>query len=512
MSQHKKSPNDLVCHKWKCQDRFISSGQIILLRKLNKNFFSVSVGCWLIDTWKLPGWFLLSDLRSGIVVLTPLQSASGADQERRMRMSSRSEIQSPGSTPTCVYLHLLVLLPLLAVEATPAISPQSQRGIIFPKETFDDCLLDDVLRTKGTCRRMEECPSALKGWLERRESPKTCYFVRFDHFVCCEPDKELPEITTGVPPTLPTLPTLPTTRNPFIAPLVTRSSLQACYENNNVQQVNERDLTFVVSVVGGKPTRYREFPFMAALGWRSNFDQRIYYRCGGALISNNFVLTAAHCADLGGEPPSQVRLGGDNLTLSEGEDLSIRRVIVHPEYSASTAYNDIALLELETPAKPAFKPTCIWGEKEVANSLVTAIGYGQTSFAGLSSAQLLKVPLKSVSNEECQVHYQVDQLAQGVLGTQMCAGDITGERDTCQGDSGGPLLMQDGPLGYIVGITSLGQGCASGPPSVYTRVSSFIDWIEGIVWPQGFQPTQHTPISTTPNAMSRLDFDLRADT
>ncbi|XP_016937311.3 trypsin-1 [Drosophila suzukii] len=407
-------------------------------------------------------------------------------------MSSRSPI----STSACVYLHILVLLPLLAVRATPAISPQSQRGIVFPKDSFDECHLDDLQGTKGSCRRMEDCPTALKGWLERRESPKTCYFVRFDHFVCCKPEEQP---VTEVPPIL------PPTRNPFIAPLVVRSSLQACYDLNNVKKTNENDLIFLVSVVGGMPTRPREFPFMAALGWRSNFDQRIYYRCGGALISNNFVLTAAHCADLGGEPPSQVRLGGDNLTLAEGEDLPIRRVIVHPEYNANTAYNDIALLELETAAKPELKPTCIWAEKEIANSLVTAIGYGQTSFAGLSSAQLLKVPLKGVSNEECQVHYQVDQLAQGLLGTQMCAGDVSGERDTCQGDSGGPLLMQDGPLGYVVGITSLGQGCASGPPSVYTRVSSFVDWIEGIVW-----PAQQDAVSPKPTEMPGPEFDLRA--
>lgn len=75
----------------------------------------------------------------------------------------------------------------------------------------------------------------------------------------------------------------------------------ACYFYNNLQKVSGNELTFVFSVVGGMPTRYREYPFMAALGWRSNFDDKtIYYRCGGALISEIFVMTAAHCIDFGG--------------------------------------------------------------------------------------------------------------------------------------------------------------------------------------------------------------------
>ncbi|KAH8273393.1 hypothetical protein KR018_008635, partial [Drosophila ironensis] len=398
---------------------------------------------------------------------------------------------------------------ICVVNANPAINPLSQRGIIFPKESFDDCYLDGPPKTKGNCRRMEDCPPAIRKWMEKREPPKTCYFVKSEEFVCCDQEAEVPEITTGVPPTL------PPTASPYTVPQVKRSSLDACFYNNNVKQINENDLVFVVSVVGGMPTRYREYPFMAALGWRSNFDDRtIYYRCGGALISDRFVLTAAHCIDFGGEPPNQVRLGGDNLTLTEGEDLPVRRVIVHPEYDASTDYNDIALLELETPAKPELRPVCLWYETELANSLVTAIGYGQTSFAGLSSAQLLKVPLQRVSNDICQFHYSSEQLNRGLLESQMCAGDDTGERDTCQGDSGGPLLMLNGPLTYAVGITSHGQGCASGPPTVYTRVSSYLDWIEGHVWPNGFQKPGPVPqqqqLSAQLKEPTKPDFDLRA--
>ncbi|XP_017106428.3 trypsin-1-like [Drosophila bipectinata] len=410
-----------------------------------------------------------------------------------------------------MYLLFVVLIQflLLSVKATPAINPLSQRGIIFPKECFDECFTDDSQRTKGNCRRMEECPSAMKKWIEKRESPKTCYFVKFDHFVCCEPETPLPEISTTVPPE-----TLPPTANPYTAaPLIKRRSQEACEIYNRVDPLNENDIALVIQVVGGTATRYREFPFMAALGWRSNFDDKIiYYRCGGALISERFVLTAAHCIDFGGDPPNQVRLGGDNLTLTEGEDLRVRRVILHPEYDSSTDYNDIALLELETPAKSELKPACLWQQPELTNTLVTAIGYGQTKFAGLSSAQLLKVRLQLVSNDICRFHYSSEQLSRGLLDSQMCAGDDSGERDTCQGDSGGPLIMRQGLLSYVVGITSHGQGCASGPPTVYTRVSSFLDWIEGHVWPQGVQrqePQKQNLEGASKAPSTSPQFDLR---
>lgn len=246
----------------------------------------------------------------------------------------------------------------------------------------------------------------------------------------------------------------------------------------------EDSRVFGISIVGGTPTKYREFPYMAALGWPSHFDGSTFYRCGGALISPTFVLTAAHCINFGGQVPTTVRLGGENLTMGMGEDHAIRRVFTHPGYNDSTSYNDIALLELDDSQPSTQQIVCLWPRSVLEINELIAIGYGQIQFAGITSTQLLKVALQHVSKEECQPHYSLDVLSDGLDASQLCAGDMKGLGDTCQGDSGGPLLMQTGPTWYAVGITSLGQGCASGPPSVYTRVSSYIDWIESIVWPK----------------------------
>ncbi|XP_034490197.1 serine protease snake [Drosophila innubila] len=372
-------------------------------------------------------------------------------------------------------LPALLLLLLLAGQAraavaNPAIKPLSQRGIIFPKESFDDCFADEEQLVRGSCKLLEDCPDALKRWKLNNVFPKTCYFVKYDQYVCCEikntNSNNDTEATTLTPKT-----------DDFTE---IRPSEKACEDSK----------VFRFSIVGGTPAKNGEFPYMAALGWPSHFDGSIFYRCGGALISPTFVLTAAHCINFGGQLPTVVRLGGENLTMDMGEDHAIRRVFTHPGYNDTTSYNDIALLELDDSKPSKRQIVCLWPSSVLAVNELTAIGYGQIQFAGLASKQLLKVGLQHVTKEECQPHYQPEQLADGLADSQICAGDMKGVGDTCQGDSGGPIVMESLRTWYAVGITSLGQGCASGPPSVYTRVSSYIDWIESIVWPKPDVSTQ----------------------
>uniref|UniRef100_A0A1A9W337 Peptidase S1 domain-containing protein n=1 Tax=Glossina brevipalpis TaxID=37001 RepID=A0A1A9W337_9MUSC len=355
------------------------------------------------------------------------------------------------------------------IATIPAVRPLSRRGIIFPMESWDNCTLNDGSQL-GKCVPLEGCPEALRKWETEHIYPKTCYFIKRQQIVCCN-----------------------------LNPIESTSEKSNLWERDNDHQTTEASAmqrrseleceynqVAVPAIVHGTPTVPNEFPFMAALGWPLNIGSSIWYRCGGVLISYAYILTAAHCAELGGAQPTVVRIGGVNLTDSTVNDIKIKRFIKHPAYNITSIYHDIALVELEQEVTES--PVCLWTQDGLVNYNVTALGYGHKSFSGQSSDQLLKASLFVIPREECEKYYQNDgnMVSSGLADTHLCAGDPEHLRDTCQGDSGGPLIMRKGDyfsISYVVGVTSFGFGCAGEPPSIYTRISSYVDWIEGIVWP-----------------------------
>ncbi|KYB25041.1 hypothetical protein TcasGA2_TC031075 [Tribolium castaneum] len=253
----------------------------------------------------------------------------------------------------------------------------------------------------------------------------------------------------------------------------------------------KRRASVVTYIFGGSASRSREFPHMAALG----YGQPIEWLCGGSLISERFVLTAAHClatSNLG--ELVRVRLGDLDLQSvtddAQPQDYRVSQKIIHPSYHAPAQYDDIALIRLDRDVQfsPYIAPICLETQKNLPNYNFIATGWGKTEVGGSQSDILMKVDLEYFSNQICRQNYAnvgSEYLSRGVDdNSQICAGSRKDGKDTCQGDSGGPLQIRTDVL-YLVGITSFGKICGiPNSPGVYTRVSYYIPWIERIVWPQ----------------------------
>ncbi|XP_058839217.1 serine protease snake-like [Topomyia yanbarensis] len=242
-------------------------------------------------------------------------------------------------------------------------------------------------------------------------------------------------------------------------------------------------------IVGGEAARRGEFPHQALLGYPGEDDPRsIEFKCGGSLISERYVLTAAHCSS--GAKPTVVRLGESDLSDDDDDqvDFDIEDFIRHPEYSPRRAYHDIALVKMVQDVffTKLIRPACLWEGHDLNITTAYATGYGRTEFAGATSDILRKVQLDILDKSECNSFATSRKFNRGVIDEQICVGSREGGKDTCQGDSGGPLETvtdHKGCMFHILGITSTGAACGYGKsPSIYTRVASYIDWIESVVW------------------------------
>jgi secreted trypsin-like serine protease len=219
-----------------------------------------------------------------------------------------------------------------------------------------------------------------------------------------------------------------------------------------------------IMVVGGTRAAQGEFPWMV----------RLSMGCGGALYTQQIVLTAAHCVSRTGANTSITATAGV-VDLRSSSAVKVRSSYVYraPGYVDAGQGKDWALIKLQRPINaPTLK---IADTTAYDNGTFTVMGWGANREGGSQQRYLLKAQVPFVSDQVCGTAYR-NRGYTFVDSDMICAGLMdTGGVDTCQGDSGGPMVRRDANNAWIqVGVVSWGEGCARrGFPGVYTQVSTF---------------------------------------
>ena len=238
-------------------------------------------------------------------------------------------------------------------------------------------------------------------------------------------------------------------------------------------------------VVGGVDVDIKDYPWQVAVD----------YGCGGSIIGDSWVLTAAHCV---GGGVNYIYAGNSAPYANGGESYSVVNVITHPLYGSGTSYShDFALVEIEGEfnfSNPnigkidLISQADILAGSEDAGVMATITGWGTLSSGGSMASTLQMVQAPIVSNEVAcgsatdENGNSGDYGCSSLDGSMICAGDlIDGGEDACQGDSGGPLVVRSliDNRWLLIGATSWGYGCADvNYPGVWAKVSYVLDWIE----------------------------------
>jgi secreted trypsin-like serine protease len=242
-------------------------------------------------------------------------------------------------------------------------------------------------------------------------------------------------------------------------------------------------VTPMYGVVNETLASLRDFSHLVTIGWTRSDGTGVDWKCAGSLITLKAVLTGAQCLNSEGKAPDIVRMGDKNLNSpfdnQFAQELRVESVIRHPNYKRQAFYNDIGLILLDgdVVVNDNVAPACLWRQDQTELKAELEVASWSIRETSLQNQALMRVMLRPVSNNECSKYYgQTRRLKNGIQPTQLCT------VDSCLLDGGGPLemkLLSAGHLTpFIVGITSFGKDCHSEGPTVFTRVSSYIDWIE----------------------------------
>ncbi|MFN3330895.1 MAG: trypsin-like serine protease [Caldilinea sp.] len=241
-------------------------------------------------------------------------------------------------------------------------------------------------------------------------------------------------------------------------------------------------------IIGGREAQPGAYPWQVALVSRFQPNAFQGQFCGGSLIAEDWVLTAAHCTEGKEASLIDVLVGAHRLSDS-GVRIASAQIVPYPDYDPAQLNNDLALIRLSTPVTytPISLYQAISGTSELDFLRATVIGWGAKNSTGWSFEfpdALREVSLPLVDNVRCGRNVYFTTITDAML----CAGYETLTMGACYGDSGGPLMVQQPDASWQqIGVVSWGpSGCMeNGMYDVFTRVSRFTAWIEACMTDPG---------------------------